>query len=730
MSLVEALLVIAVLGIAAAMGVTGIGEWRRGVVETKAESDVETINRAIQSYLGFNGSVEGCESVEDVLLKLKSTADLSSAHRMLGITGSFVDGRIRPVYYEGGELSDGMPRIRWNGKEQRLELARDGYGNIKGFALDDYGGSDPPGEAREAFLDLAQSDGWIWDYTESDPVVLAPNPSAPTHEVPDSSPPPADPLPPEPEIEPLETPIFSIPSTTRPYTDYDLGLALSNPNPKGSSSIYYSADYGAWELYNDSLISVEPDSVIQAQAIAEDRSRYSNSAVGQESYRASPIQLLPPEIDSSAPKFDVPDAEVVEISLENPNEADVSSLEYRLNGGAWQVYGGPFTVTYASYPDGVDVEAKAVGTSKYYEDSVVSILRVGAGPRKLDSPVIHFSRDYFSDDKDDPVTVISVDIENPNPEGSSVVRYEIFPVPGGSGTRTDYQDYTGPFQVYRFVYPSGFGVRAYAKALSSEYFDSDSTVRFATKEEGLFGGHLDLDTSNFLAAVGSGDTSAHTHDITGKHNLTGIDFFAIPEEKQIEINEAITDSGQKFKLLLVNGDLSPGMRVVIHKESDGVAQRTSSSAETYDDTPIDSLTVLSLGGGTGAAKLTGLELQFDKDVILHAEIIPTNTGDVKDNEPGKLREWRNGALTLQAVEVDSDGTDAFTTEEDMSAGDHDAAASGLLWEAAVFWHWGGDSYHEEKNQYQPRKFSSISDEVDSELHEGYEDEEGDGDGDG
>ena len=81
-------------------------------------------------------------------------------------------------------------------------------------------------------------------------------------------------------------------------------------------------------------------------------------------------------------------------------------------------------------------------------------------------------------------------------------------------------------------------------------------------------------------------------------------------------------------------------------------------------------------------------------------------------QPGKNNEWRNGALTVQAVAVAADGTDGFTTDGSLSSGGHGAATGGLLWEAALFWHWPGDSYHEEKNHYHPGDFSSIEDEVD------------------
>jgi hypothetical protein len=78
------------------------------------------------------------------------------------------------------------------------------------------------------------------------------------------------------------------------------------------------------------------------------------------------------------------------------------------------------------------------------------------------------------------------------------------------------------------------------------------------------------------------------------------------------------------------------------------------------------------------------------------EVHPTSTGCVRDNELGPHREWRNGALTLQAVELDEeDASDAFSTDLALSAGGvHGVATSGLIWESTIFWHWDGPCYHE------------------------------------
>ena len=142
--------------------------------------------------------------------------------------------------------------------------------------------------------------------------------------------------------------------------------------------------------------------------------------------------------------------------------------------------------------------------------------------------------------------------------------------------------------------------------------------------------------------------------------------------------------------------------------TDGTVNRSIDiPVDEYDDTEIGNLTTFSLGGVSGSSRLTSLKITMTQDVIFQAGVIPTNTGDVQDNTLGKQYEWRNGSLTLQAVAVGSSGNDAFTTDLTLSNGDQGAASTGLLWEAALFWHWDGDSYHENGNEFEPGELGSI-----------------------
>lgn len=429
-----------------------------------------------------------------------------------------------------------------------------------------------------------------------------------------------------------------------------------------------------------------------------------------------PTPVPPPPQALSPPGFSLPGGSYpahafnLDIYLTNPNPAGASQIVYSVNYGSWTDYseGTPLTVFPGSViqAQSVPVDRYAWNASTIHEENFESYLT------KLKAPLIDFNHPYFTDEGDTPVDTITVTITDTNAPGLSSLSYQIVPVPGGDGPTTDFSGFSGPFDVRSNLYPDGFGIRAYAKTEQTGYEDSRMETKFATAEGGLFGGHLDLDTSLSIAEVSNGSTEAHTHDITGKHGVSGIDFFAIPEDKQIEIQEAITNPNQAFKISVVNANLSPGINIKVNYEVNGEARSIDLPVNEYDDTSLAGHPTFTLGGSTTTARLVGLEISMAQDVIYSAGVIPTNTGDVKGNILGRDFEWRNGSLTVQALAMNPDGSEGFTTTDSFSNGDHGVATSGLLWEAALFWHWDGDSYHEENNQYSPGQLRSILEHVD------------------
>ncbi len=232
------------------------------------------------------------------------------------------------------------------------------------------------------------------------------------------------------------------------------------------------------------------------------------------------------------------------------------------------------------------------------------------------------------------------------------------------------------------------------------------------EDAGLLDGHIDVDTSSSIAPIGSGSTDGHIHEYDDKYDVVGTDYFDLLGSKLHNITTDIPDVSTKFKLIIANADLSPGGRLVINQDYDPGDPGSYVQVDTYDDTDLASLPVYSFDGVSGTTKLEKLGLYFNINVIPNGNLIPTNTGDVKKNVPGKFGEWRNGALTIQAVQVNADGSDGFTTNTSLSNGGvHGVATSGLLWESTIFWHWKGPSYHE--SDWDPD--DSYEDEEDEEM---------------
>lgn len=208
----------------------------------------------------------------------------------------------------------------------------------------------------------------------------------------------------------------------------------------------------------------------------------------------------------------------------------------------------------------------------------------------------------------------------------------------------------------------------------------------SSEEKAVFGGHVDIDTDNSLG----GDTQGHVHEYDDKFDTNRIDFFNVNDNKLDNISAVISQE-QRFVLVLGNAELSPSVQLSINGELIAVT--------TYDDILPSALTVYSLSDGVIAAEqLTDLAFVIDDYAMTEGGVLPTNTGDVRGNVPGKLGEWRNGALTLQAIAVDENGQLLSDLDTTISNGGEQGLATtdaAMLFEATAFWHWNGDSYHKD-----------------------------------
>lgn len=378
-SLAEALITVAVIGVIATIASIGFSGLFSSTTSRKLSSDIDTLNRSVAAYLASGGDLSEAETADDVLKALKQS--FSNASRIPGFSGAKIDERLTFDYQDESEAQGNSWRAYWSQEESRFVLSQSGKGGgIKAFGYDattaiDAGGTHDP----KTPLLYAENSTWIWDYKDAAPSV-APGPSSlPLTEVADTTPT-APPLPPGggpsgSSTTPLSAPTFSIPAGNFPVTSFNLPLNLSNPNPAGSSDVYYSIDFGNWKPYTGT-IQVPPGAVVAAQSIAVS-SLYSNSTRVDQTYLALPANLLPPVISPSRSDFGIFTDRSISVSISDLNPNSISKIQYRIGGDPWLDYTGPFSLDRDGYPSGVLVQARAVPTDPNYIASTATLKTLG-----------------------------------------------------------------------------------------------------------------------------------------------------------------------------------------------------------------------------------------------------------------------------------------------------------------------------------------------------------------
>ena len=202
---------------------------------------------------------------------------------------------------------------------------------------------------------------------------------------------------------------------------------------------------------------------------------------------------------------------------------------------------------------------------------------------------------------------------------------------------------------------------------------------FGQVQQGLSGGHFDLDTSSQIYPLSAGRTDHHVHEYDDKFNVTYADFFRLLDSKFGNISEQVSPSA-RFVLIIANANLSPGGVLSINGQSQSVVEYQKKVAAFIGGNTA-ALNVFTLDGSSGQ-KLSDLKIGFTPDALTNGGLIGTVTTCVVGNDPGAKGEYRNGALIIQAIDVS-------TLQLNASTG---VAAAGLLWESTIFWHWDKGCY--------------------------------------
>jgi prepilin-type N-terminal cleavage/methylation domain-containing protein len=299
LTLIEVMITTAVIGITAAIAFAAFGDLTKRSSEQKLKSDVESLNRAVKVYLASGGSMEGVRSASDVINRLKSAADASIAFRLPGSSSSLVEPRLAIKWQSAKEAEREALRGFWDAESNQFVVTESGELGIREFYFDDDLAEIPQetGLRRSVFL-YSKDSGWVWDYKDRQPVI--PDARAPIKLTPSLPDPPTPASVPPPGRVELSPPIFSLPTSSRPISDFNLSLILGNPNPAGSSEILYSLDYSDWKTFDGGAISIPPASNVRAQAIASDASKWISSRVQSEAYEATAVKLAPPVIAATS----------------------------------------------------------------------------------------------------------------------------------------------------------------------------------------------------------------------------------------------------------------------------------------------------------------------------------------------------------------------------------------------------------------------------------------------
>lgn len=272
-SLVEILIITAVLAIVSTVAVPLITGVPDAAKKKKLEQDVAIVNNAIDAYLSAGGNPEALTQ-SGLLGALKSRVSSGITAEMLGPQGPFIDTSITTNATDFSWSAVFTP-----GTKPRFVVVQttNGVTFDKGPAMAIGGEAERPDAARPS---------WLWSY--ADVTASTDNESFTPLAVDSIS---ASPNLPQAGIT-LSPPLVSPESQVSQIWGYPLTIQLSNPNPARSSRIYYKIGTGNFSLYEDgSALSIGPDSSLVAVCVSLDPTRFYNSTAVSNFYGVIPLQL-------------------------------------------------------------------------------------------------------------------------------------------------------------------------------------------------------------------------------------------------------------------------------------------------------------------------------------------------------------------------------------------------------------------------------------------------------
>jgi len=279
-SLVEILVAIAALSTLVGIGLVAITRVPDDARKKKLDQDVAIVNNAIDAFLMAGGSA-GQLSEANVISALKQRIGPSSGPAdIIGPQGPFLDPSVftAPTDFEWSAqfATSPSPHFYVEKSGNGIVFTRGPASAVGGVAERD---------------DAARSE-WVWAYASATP------PSLPDAFVPVA----VDGATGWTNVAvvavALDPPVITPGSLSTNLWGFPLAVTIANPNPQGSSRIYYKANNGNYTLYDNTPFQIEPETVLTAVAVSLDPSRYYNSGAATEAYQVIPFNL---EVNISAP---------------------------------------------------------------------------------------------------------------------------------------------------------------------------------------------------------------------------------------------------------------------------------------------------------------------------------------------------------------------------------------------------------------------------------------------
>jgi len=166
-TLVEVLIAIAILAVISAVGVMAVNKSTENAREAKLETDIVSLNEAVQVYLASGGDLSTASTPNEVLTKMKTIVSNAASKTSINpLTGSMIDRRLVAEMQTLSEAGTSKPRVYWNSTEQRFTLANSGGVGVKRFTFDNSLASVAlQTETRDpGAMQFASTEGWVWDY--------------------------------------------------------------------------------------------------------------------------------------------------------------------------------------------------------------------------------------------------------------------------------------------------------------------------------------------------------------------------------------------------------------------------------------------------------------------------------------------------------------------------------------------------------------------------------------